>query len=96
MIRKNEFEHNNSEVIMKRATHIMIGTLCMVGISGVLSSCSTWDKLDNTEKGAVIGVGSGAAIGGASGSAGGALLGGAAGGLAGGVIGHQVDEDKHR
>ena len=61
-----------------------------------LSGCSTWRKLDNTEKGAVIGTGSGAAVGAAvtGGSAAGALIGGAAGGLGGGVIGHEVDEDE--
>lgn len=59
---------------------------------GCLSGCSTWDKLDNTEKGALIGAGSGAVIGGAATrGAGGALIGGAIGGVGGGVIGHQME-----
>ncbi|MCE9615844.1 MAG: glycine zipper 2TM domain-containing protein [Lentisphaerae bacterium] len=56
-----------------------------------LSACSTWNKLNHTEKGAVIGTGSGAVVGGAIGGTKGAVLGGAAGGVAGGVIGHNVD-----
>ena len=35
-------------------------------VSG-MSACATWDKLDKTEKGAVIGGGSGALLGGAPG-----------------------------
>lgn len=58
-----------------------------------LSACSTWDKLDNKERGAVIGVGSGAAIGAAAGGGTGALIGGAGGGLAGGLIGNEMDKD---
>lgn len=60
------------------------------------TSCSTWRKLNNTEKGAVIGGGSGAVVGGSVGGAGGALLGGAGGAVAGGLIGHEVDDDRHR
>jgi len=58
-----------------------------------LSGCSTWDKLDKTERGAVIGAGSGAVIGGATAGTTGALIGGAAGGVGGGVIGHQLEDD---
>lgn len=74
---------------------IVIACLLVISFS---SGCSTWRKLDRTEQGAVIGVGSGALIGGAAtGNAGGALLGGAAGGVAGGVIGHETDDDRrHR
>jgi uncharacterized protein YceK len=61
-------------------------------IVGCLSGCSTWDKLDKTEKGALIGGGSGALIGGAATrGTGGALIGGAAGAIGGGVIGHQME-----
>ncbi len=61
-------------------------------IVGCLSGCATWDKLDKTEKGALIGGGSGALIGGAATrGAGGALIGGAAGAIGGGVIGHQME-----
>jgi len=59
----------------------------------VLSGCATWDKLDKTERGAVIGAGSGAVIGGATAGTTGALIGGAAGGVGGGVIGHQLEDD---
>lgn len=70
----------------------------LVVISTAVSGCSTWHKLNDTEKGAVIGTGSGAAVGAAvtGGSAAGALIGGAAGGLGGGVIGHEVEKDKKR
>ena len=62
-------------------------------IAGCLSGCATWDKLDKTEKGAVIGAGSGAVVGGAmTGDAKGALIGGAVGGVGGGLIGHQMEE----
>ena len=61
-----------------------------------LASCSTWNKLDKTEKGAVIGGGSGAAIGGATGGGVGAVVGGAAGAVVGGVIGHEVEKDDDR
>lgn len=66
--------------------------LSIVLITTMLCSCSTWDKLDKTERGAVIGTGAGAVIGGSSGSTGGALIGGAAGGLAGGVIGRELED----
>ncbi len=62
-----------------------------------LSACSTWRKLNNTEKGAVIGTGTGAAIGtSVSPGLGGAVIGGAAGGLGGGLIGNEIDRDERR
>ncbi len=68
----------------------------LLAILGV-SACSTWDKLDRTEKGAVIGTGSGAVLGGAVGGSQGALLGGVGGGVAGGLIGHTTeDKDKDK
>ena len=72
---------------MKTLQIITIGLML-----GCLSGCSTWNKLDKTEKGAIIGGGSGALIGGAATrGAGGALIGGAAGAIGGGVIGHQME-----
>ena len=62
-------------------------------LSFCVAGCSTWNKLDKTEKGAVIGGGAGATIGGASAGGVGAVVGGAAGALAGGVIGHEIEED---
>jgi outer membrane lipoprotein SlyB len=60
--------------------------------------CSTWNKLDNTEKGAIIGGASGAAVGNAVGGrgAGGTLLGGAAGAVGGGLIGREIDKNDRR
>jgi len=62
-------------------------------IIGCLSGCATWDNMSKTQKGAIIGAGSGALIGAAvTGDTKGALIGGAAGGVGGGVIGHQMEE----
>lgn len=59
-----------------------------------LSNCATWDKLNDTEKGAVIGGGSGAVVGNVvSPGVGGTVVGGALGALGGGVIGHEIDDD---
>ncbi len=67
----------------------------LVAIS--LSGCSTWNKLNDTEKGAVIGGGTGVAVGNAvAPGVGGTVLGGAVGALGGGVIGHEVEKDKRR
>jgi hypothetical protein len=72
---------------MKKVQIIAISLLI-----GCLNGCSTWNKLDKTEQGALIGGGSGALIGGAvTRGAGGALIGGAAGAIGGGVIGHQME-----
>lgn len=63
-----------------------------------LSSCSTWRKLNDTERGAVIGTGTGAAVGSAvsGGNVGGAVVGGAIGGVGGGLVGHEMDERDRR
>lgn len=58
------------------------------------SACSTWRKLNNTEKGAVIGGGTGAVVGEAVGGGTGALIGGAGGAVGGGLIGHEIDQDE--
>ena len=64
-------------------------TLMLVSLCG----CETWNSMGKTEKGAIIGAGSGALIGTAvTGDATGALIGGAAGGVGGGVIGNQMDK----
>lgn len=60
-------------------------------VFGCLSGCKAWEGLGKTEKGAIIGAGSGALIGTAVGGTKGALIGGAAGGIGGGVIGHQME-----
>lgn len=67
----------------------------MIVITSV-SGCSTWNKLDNTEKGAVIGTGSGAVVGGAVGGTPGAVIGGIGGGVGGGLIGNEMDKDDRR
>lgn len=72
---------------------ITVSTLCCA----LLGGCSTWNKLDDTEKGGVIGAGSGAVIGNIiSPGVGGTVLGGAVGAVSGGVIGHEVEEDKKK
>lgn len=67
-----------------------------VGVCGLLlaaTGCSTWDKLNDTERGAVIGGGTGAVVGNAvSGDTAGTVVGGALGAVGGGLIGHEMDE----
>lgn len=70
------------------------GFILSVLIIASISACSTWDRMDRTEKGAVIGGGTGAVIGGAGGGGTGALLGGAAGAVGGGLIGREMDKDR--
>ena len=76
--------------------------ISVVVLSGALliwsfGGCSTWNKLDEREKGAVIGGGSGAVVGNAvSPGAGGTVVGGALGAVAGGVIGNEVRKDEER
>ena len=63
----------------------------------LLSGCSTWDKFDRTEKGAVIGGGTGVVVGNiVSPGVGGTVIGGALGAVGGGVIGHETDDEKNR
>ena len=54
-----------------------------------LSGCSTWRKLNNTEKGGTIGGGAGILVGAAVGGPVGAVVGGAAGAFGGIVIGSE-------
>ena len=71
--------------------------LASLGLLLMTSGCSTWRKLDNTEKGAVIGTGTGAAVGSAvAPGAAGTVVGGAIGGVGGGLIGHEMDQDDRR
>lgn len=63
----------------------------------MLFGCSTWQSMDNTKKGAVIGVGGGAATGAVIGKAAGntalgAIIGAAVGGTAGVLIGKKMDK----
>ncbi len=81
---------------MNRKIVYALFCLALVGLLVAVSGCSTWNKLDRTEKGAVIGVGSGAAVGAAAGGTPGALIGGAAGGVGGGLIGNELDKDERR
>ena len=72
--------------------------LVALGAVGAImaSGCSTWHKLDDTERGAVIGGGTGALVGSTAGT-GGAVIGGALGAVGGGVIGHEVERrDRNR
>ena len=71
----------------------MARALCAVVSCCALLSCSAWDRLDNRERGAIIGGAGGAAVGSAVGDTPGALIGGAAGVLGGGVIGNEMDKD---
>lgn len=76
-----------------RKTILFFATvLAMFAVTG----CATWDKLDKTERGAVIGTGGGAAVGAAVGGTKGAVLGGVAGGVAGGVFEHEREKRDKR
>jgi len=70
-------------------------------ILSVTSGCSTWNKLNTTEKGAVtggaIGSGLGAVVGSQVGAPGaGIAIGGAAGAATGGIIGNEFDSQSSR
>lgn len=71
--------------------------LVSVALLLVCAGCSTWNKFDDTEKGAVIGAGSGAVLGNlVSPGIGGTVVGGALGAAGGGVIGHEYDDEKKK
>jgi len=77
---------------MKTKIKILVSCLAVM-----LSGCSTWDKLDRTERGAVIGGGTGAVVGNiVSPGVGGTVIGGALGAAGGGVIGHETDDRKKK
>lgn len=77
---------------------MLIITIALIGSLVVMTQgCSTWNKLDDTEKGAVIGGGSGAVIGNAvSPGVGGTVVGGALGAVTGGVVGNEIEKDNDR
>lgn len=65
---------------------------CSIALCSFLASCSTWQKFNRTEKGAVIGGASGVAVGNiVSPGLGGTLVGGAAGAGVGALIGHETE-----
>jgi len=65
-----------------------------VAIAAMLAGgCAQWDQLSGSQKGTVIGAGTGAAVGHAVGGGAVGTLGGAA---AGGVIGHEVGKREER
>jgi len=78
---------------MKRINPIV----AIVLSASLLFGCKTWQSMDNTKKGAVIGVGGGAATGAVIGKAAGntalgAIIGAAVGGGAGVLIGKKMDK----
>jgi outer membrane protein OmpA-like peptidoglycan-associated protein len=75
----------------------LIAALLIVPI--IMAGCSVTKKMNNTEKGAAIGVGAGAASGAIIGKAAGntalgAVIGAAVGGTAGALIGKKMDQQK--
>jgi len=79
---------------MKTKIQLFVSSAAIVMM---LSGCSTWHKLDRTEKGAVIGGGAGVAVGNiVAPGVGGTLIGGALGAAGGGLIGHETDDSKKK
>jgi Glycine zipper len=78
--------------------HIRIGILISSTLAfTALAGCSTWEKLNRTEKGAVIGGGAGAVVGNViSPGVGGTIVGGAVGAAGGGLIGNEQDKERER
>jgi outer membrane protein OmpA-like peptidoglycan-associated protein len=79
---------------MKKAKSILFGSMAVVILA---SGCSTVNKMNRTEKGAVIGTAGGAAagaiIGKVAGNAGlGAIIGAVVGGAGGAIIGRNMDK----
>ncbi|PZP46271.1 MAG: hypothetical protein DI598_12285, partial [Pseudopedobacter saltans] len=77
--------------------YIKLPLLTLVAIATFLSSCSTWNNANKTERGAAVGVGGGAVAGGiigkmAGNTALGAIIGAAVGGGAGAIIGKKMDK----
>ncbi|WP_100313475.1 OmpA family protein [Thermoflavifilum aggregans] len=75
------------------------GLAGLLAVSLMIGSCSVTQKMNNTEKGAAIGVGAGAASGAiigkvAGNTALGAVIGAALGGTAGALIGKKMDQQK--
>ncbi len=84
--------------MFKLTTMKRMNVLVVVALSvSMLFSCKTWQSMDNTKKGAAIGVGGGAAAGAAIGKAAGntalgAIIGAVVGGGAGVLIGKKMDK----
>ncbi len=78
----------------------MLNKKKLILFSSILIStfgCSTWGKLNDAEKGAVIGGGTGAAVGSVvSPGVGGTVVGGVVGAAGGALIGNEMDKDKRR
>jgi len=77
--------------------YIKLSLLSLVAMATMLTSCSTWNNANKTERGAAIGVGGGAVAGGVIGkmtgnTALGAIIGAAVGGGAGALIGKKMDQ----
>lgn len=85
-------KRQKDKLIMKTKLKILMVSLALVF---TFSGCSTWGKLNDTEKGAVIGGGTGVVVGNiVAPGVGGTVVGGALGAAGGGLIGHEVDKDK--
>lgn len=75
--------------------YMFLTLLVMIGLFFALPGCYTWGKLNETEKGAVIGAGTGVVVGNTvSPGVGGTVVGGALGAVTGGVIGNEIAKDK--
>jgi outer membrane protein OmpA-like peptidoglycan-associated protein len=83
-----------SKFIMMKKINVLVA---LVLSATMLFSCKTWQGMDNTKKGAAIGVGGGAAAGAVIGkvagnTALGAIIGAALGGAGGALIGKKMDK----
>lgn len=83
-----------SKFIMMKKLNVLIAVVLS---ATMLFSCKTWQGMDNTKKGAAIGVGGGAAAGAVIGKAAGntalgAIIGAALGGAGGALIGKKMDK----
>jgi outer membrane protein OmpA-like peptidoglycan-associated protein len=83
-----------SKIIMMKNFNVLVATVLSVTM---LFSCKTWQGMDNTKKGAAIGVGGGAAAGAVIGkvagnTALGAIIGAVVGGAGGALIGKKMDK----
>lgn len=77
--------------------NIKLPLIALVSASLMVSSCSTWNNANRSQKGAAVGVGGGAVVGGivgkiAGNTALGSILGAAVGGGAGAIIGKKMDQ----
>lgn len=80
---------------MLRSSGAIVALAAFLGAG--LAGCSTWESMNQKERGAVIGGAAGTAAGAVIGkqvgnTAAGAVIGAVVGGAAGGIIGHQMDQ----